>query len=152
MILTSLASLRPPPIVDAPDCCAPTAGAITVEAIAASDTAAVDSQLTGTERAFAMAIDGVHGISSQVMPGDRVDVYINVNGTTKLFEPNVKVITTPTVPGPAGGGNLILQIDTKDAARWLFAADNSQLIFVLRPVIAAKPTKRSQANAATLLR
>jgi Flp pilus assembly protein CpaB len=119
---------------------------------AASDSAAVDSQLTGTERAFAMSIDPTHGISSQVMPGDRVDVYISVNGTTKLFEPNVKVITTPTVPGPAGGGNLILQIDTKDAARWLFAADNSTLIFVLRPVIAAKPTKRSQATSATLLR
>jgi Flp pilus assembly protein CpaB len=119
---------------------------------AASDTAAVDSQLTGTERAFAMSIDGTHGISSQVMPGDRVDVYIAVNGVVKLFRPNVKVITTPTVPGPAGGGNLILQIDTKDAATWLFAADNSQLIFVLRPVIAAKPTKRSQATAASLLR
>jgi Flp pilus assembly protein CpaB len=119
---------------------------------ATSDTASVDSQLTGTERAFAMSIDPTHGISSQVMPGDRVDVYIAVNGVVKLFRPNVKVITTPTVPGPAGGGNLILQIDTKDAARWLFAADNSQLIFVLRPVIAAKPTKRSQATAASLLR
>ena len=86
------------------------------------------------------------------MPGDRVDVYIAVNGTVKLFRPNVKVITTPTVPGPAGGGNLILQIDTKDAATWLFAADNSQLIFVLRPVVGAKPTKRSQATAASLLR
>ncbi len=109
---------------------------------AASDTAAVDSQLTGTERAFAMSIDGTHGISSQVMPGDRVDVYISVNGTTKLFEPNVKVITTPTVPGPAGGGNLILQIDTKDAARWLFAADNSHAD--LRP----SPGHRSQAHEA----
>jgi Flp pilus assembly protein CpaB len=119
---------------------------------AASDTAAVDSQLTGTQRAFALSLDGVHGVSSQVMPGDRVDVYISASGTTKLFASNVKVLTTPTVPGPAGGGNLILQIETKDAAKWLFAADNSQLIFVLRPVIAAKPTKRSQATSATLLR
>jgi Flp pilus assembly protein CpaB len=119
---------------------------------AASDTAAVDSQLTGTQRAFALSIDGVHGVSSQVMPGDRVDVYIAVGGVTRLFRPNVKVITTPTFPGPAGGGNLILQVDTKDAATWLFAADNSQLIFVLRPVVGAKPTARSQATAASLLR
>ncbi len=28
---------------------------------AASDTASVDSQITGTERAFALSIDGVHG-------------------------------------------------------------------------------------------
>jgi Flp pilus assembly protein CpaB len=119
---------------------------------AASDTASVDSQITGTQRAFAMSIDGVHGVSSQVMPGDHVDVYTSVGGVVKLFRPNVKVLTTPTIPGPAGGGNLILQIDTKEAATWLFAADNSQLIFVLRPVVGAKPTARSQATAATLLR
>jgi Flp pilus assembly protein CpaB len=119
---------------------------------AASDTAAVDSQITGTQRAFALSIDGVHGVSSQVMPGDSVDVYTSVGGVVKLFRPNVKVLTTPTFPGPAGGGNLILRIDTKEAATWLFAADNSQLIFVLRPVVGAKPTKPSQATAANLLR
>ena len=119
---------------------------------AASDTASVDSQITGTQRAFAISIDGVHGVSSQVMPGDSVDVYISVGGLVKLFRPNVKVMTTPTVPGPAGGGNLILRIDTKDAATWLYAADNSTLIFVLRPLVGANPTKRSQATAASLLR
>ena len=49
---------------------------LTAEAFAASDTASVDSQITGTQRAFAISIDGVHGVSSQVMPGDSVDVYI----------------------------------------------------------------------------
>ena len=119
---------------------------------AATDTAAVDSQITGTQRAFAMSIDAVHGVSSQVMPGDRVDVYTSVGGVVKLFRPNVEVLTTPAVPGPAGGSNLILQIDTAEAATWLYAADNSQLIFVLRPVVGAKPTKKSQATAASLLR
>ena len=119
---------------------------------AASDTASIDSQLTGTERAFAMSIDGVHGISSQVLPGDHVDVYMSVGGVVKLFRPNVTVMTTPTYPGPAGGGNLIIKIDTKDAATWLYTADNVPLIFVLRPVVGAKPTRPSQASAATLLR
>jgi len=119
---------------------------------AVSDTASVDSQITGTQRAFAISIDAVHGVSSQVMPGDSVDVYISVAGVVKLFRPNVKVITTPTVPGPAGGGNLVLRTETKDAATWLYAADNSQLIFVLRPVVGAKPTKKSQATAASVLR
>jgi Flp pilus assembly protein CpaB len=119
---------------------------------ATSDTASVDSQLTGVERAFAMSIDSVHGVSSQVMPGDHVDVYVSVGGLVKLFRPNVEVLTTPTFPGPAGGGNLILRIDTKEAATWLYAADNSQLIFVLRPVVGAKQTKNSQATAANLLR
>ena len=119
---------------------------------AASDTASVDSQITGTERAFAISIDGVHGVSSQVMPGDSVDVYTSVAGTVRLFRPNVKVLTTPLVPGPAGGGNLVLKIDTREAATWLYAADNTQLIFVLRPVVGAKQTRRSEANASTVLR
>jgi Flp pilus assembly protein CpaB len=119
---------------------------------AASDTASVDSQLTGSERAFALSIDAVHSVSSQVMPGDSVDVYTSVGGLVKLFRPNVKVLTTPTFPGPAGGGNLVLRIDTQEAATWLFAADNSQLIFVLRPVVGAKQTKKSQATATSLLR
>jgi len=119
---------------------------------AASDTASVDSQITGTERAFAMSIDGVHGISSQVQAGDSVDVYTAVGGIVKLFRPNVKVLTIPTIPGPVGGGNLVIRIDTKDAATWLYAADNTSLIFVLRPIVGAKPTKRSQATAASVLR
>jgi Flp pilus assembly protein CpaB len=125
---------------------------LTAEAFAASDTASVDSQITGAERAFAIAIDGVHGVSSQVMPGDTVDVYTSVAGTVRLFRPNVKVLTTPVVPGPAGGGNLVLKINTAEAATWLYAADNTQLSFVLRPVVGAKPTKPSQANASTVLR
>ena len=125
---------------------------LTATSFAASDTASVDSQITGTQRAFAISIDGVHGISSQVMPGDSVDVYMSVGGEVRLFRPNVKILTTPTYPGPAGGGNLVVRTETKDAATWLYAADNTQLIFVLRPVVGAKPTKPSRANASTVLR
>ncbi len=73
---------------------------LTATDFAATDTASVDSQITGTQRAISISIDGVHGSSSQVMPGDSVDVYLAVAGVVKLFEPNVKVLTTPTVPGP----------------------------------------------------
>jgi Flp pilus assembly protein CpaB len=125
---------------------------LTAEAFAASDTASVDSQITGTQRAISISIDGVHGSSSQILPGDNVDVYLAVGGTLKLFKPNVKILTTPTVPGPAGGGNLIIQIDTAEAAKWMFANDNAQFWFAIRPVVGAKPTKPSQATASTLLR
>jgi Flp pilus assembly protein CpaB len=125
---------------------------LTATDFAASDTASVKSQITGTERAISISIDPVHGSSSQVVPGDSIDVYIATGGIVKLFRPNVKVLTTPAVPGPAGGSNLIIRIDTKDAANWAYVADNASLWFVLRPVAGAKPTKRSQATAATALR
>lgn len=119
---------------------------------AASDTASVDSQITGAQRALSISIDGVHGSSSQIMPGDSVDVYLSVAGTVRLFEPNVKVLTTPSVPGPAGGSNLVIRVDTKDVAKWALANDSAQFWFAIRPVVGAKPTKPSTATAATLLR
>ena len=119
---------------------------------AASDTASVDSQITGTQRAIAISIDNVHGALSQLQAGDSVDIYTSVAGSVKLFEPNVKVLTIPSVPGPTGGSNLILRIETADAATWAFAADNTQFYFILRPVVGAKQTKKTQANASTVLR
>lgn len=119
---------------------------------AAADTASVDSQITGTQRALSISIDGVHGSLSQVQAGDSVDIYSSIAGVVKLFKPNVKVLAVPGLPGPSGGGNLILRVDTKEAAKFAYAADNTQLWFVLRPVIGAKATKPSTANASTVLR
>jgi Flp pilus assembly protein CpaB len=119
---------------------------------AASDTASVDSQITGAQRAISISIDNVHGSLSQLQAGDSVDIYTSVAGTVKLFAPNIKVLTVPAIPGPSGGSNLVLRILTADAAKWAFAADNTQFYFVLRPVVGAKPTKPSQANSATVLR
>jgi Flp pilus assembly protein CpaB len=125
---------------------------ITSTDFAASDTTSVDSQITGTQRAISISIDNVHGSLSQLQTGDSVDIYTSVSGVVKLFDPNVKVLAIPAVPGPSGGSNLVLRIETAEAAKWAYAADNTQFYFVLRPVIGAKPTKPSTANAATVLR
>jgi Flp pilus assembly protein CpaB len=119
---------------------------------AASDTASVDSQITGTQRAISIAIDNVHGSLSQLQTGDFVDIYIAVAGVVKLFRPNVKVLAVPSAAGPSGGGNLVLRIETKDAADFAYAADNTQLWFVLRPVVAAKKTAPDTASSASILR
>jgi Flp pilus assembly protein CpaB len=125
---------------------------LTADSFAASDTASVDSQITGPERAISISIDNVHGSLSQLQAGDSVDVYTSVAGTVRLFSPNVKVLTVPAIPGPSGGSNLVLRILTGDAARWAYAADNTQFYFVLRPVVGAKATKPSQASATTVVR
>ena len=115
---------------------------------AADPSTSVKSQITGTQRAISISIDNVHGSLSQVAAGDSVDMYIGVAGAVKLFRPNVKVLAVPT----AQGGNLVLRVDTRDAADFAYAADNAQLWFVVRPVIGAKPTARDTATAATVLR
>jgi Flp pilus assembly protein CpaB len=119
---------------------------------AASDTAAVSSQLTGTQRALSMSIDAVHGSLSQVRSGDVIDVYIAVAGLVKLWRPGVKVLAVPGTPGPSGTNNMILRVDMKDVADWAYAIDNASLWFAIRPVVGGKQTKKDTANAATLLR
>jgi Flp pilus assembly protein CpaB len=123
---------------------------------AASDTTSVDSQITGTQRGLALSLDSVHGASSQVQAGDFVDIYIGVGGGNgslyKLFKPDVKVLAVPATAGPVGGSNLILRVDTKEVAKFMYAADNARLYFAIRPVAGAKPTKKSTATAASLLR
>jgi Flp pilus assembly protein CpaB len=124
----------------------------TTQDFAASASSAVTSQLVGDQRAISVSLDDVHGSLSQLQAGDSVDIYIGTTGAVKLFRPNVKVLAVPSQSGPSGGGNLVLRMETKDAANFAFAADNSQLYFVLRPVVGAKPTKNSQATPATVLR
>jgi Flp pilus assembly protein CpaB len=119
---------------------------------AASDTASVDSQITGTQRAISVSVDNVHGSLSQLQAGDFVDIYATVAGVVKLFRPNVKVLTVPSAAGPSGGGNLVLRIETRDAADFAYAADNTQLTFVLRPVVAAKKTVPDTASSASFQR
>ena len=125
---------------------------------AVADTASVDSQITGTQRAISISIDDVHGSLSQLQPGDSIDLYIALGGRNsgqplvKLFKPNVKVLAVPSIPGPTGGGNLILRVDTKDAADYAYAADNTQFYFVLRPVVGASKTPPRTATVNDLLR
>ncbi len=119
---------------------------------AASDTLSVDSQITKDERAISISLDSVRGSTSQVQIGDSVDVYMALAGVVKLFRPNVKVLAIPTVAGPSGGGNLVVKIKTKDAADWAYAQDNTQLWFVLRPVIGATKTANTTANSSTVTR
>ena len=130
---------------------------ITAADFAASDTGFVKSQITGAERAISISIDNVHGSLSQLQSGDAIDLYVALGGSggqslVRLFEPNVKVLAVPGQPGPSGGGNLILRINTADAARFAYAADNTQFYFVLRPVVGAKQTARSTATIDAVLR
>jgi len=117
---------------------------------AATSDSTVDSQIVGTQRGISIAIDNVHGSLSQVQTGDFVDVYSAAEDKVCLFRPNVKVLAVPSTTGESGEGNMTLRVETKDAAAWAFAADNSQLWFVLRPVAGAKRTAPACATVGNL--
>ncbi len=126
----------------------------TTQDFAASASASVTSQLIGDQRALSVSIDNVHGSLGQLQAGDAIDLYIGVGASQngqqqeKLFRSNVKVLAVPS----GAGGNLVLRMASKDAADFAYVADNTQMYFVLRPVVGAKPTKNSTADLSTVSR
>ena len=93
------------------------------------------------------------GRSRRCRPATRSTSTSAVAGVVKLFRPNVKVLTDSDAsrPEPAAATSCC---GSRRATRrqFAYAADNTQFCFVLRPVVGAKPTKPSQANASTVLR
>jgi pilus assembly protein CpaB len=114
----------------------------------AAKTDAVNTQITGAQRAISVAIDNVHGSLSQLKAGDRIDVYIGVGdrggqATVKLFRENVLVLA---VPSSEENGNLVLRVDQRDAADFAVVADNAQMYFTLRPLSLAGRTKPDEVT------
>jgi Flp pilus assembly protein CpaB len=128
---------------------------ITATDFAASTTTTVDSQITGTERGISVALDAVHGSLSQLKAGDDIDIYIGVTEknaqgveeqVVRLFRPNIRVLAVPTPEG----GNLVLRLQTRDAARFAYANDHARLWFVLRPAAGASQTPNTVASRENL--
>jgi Flp pilus assembly protein CpaB len=126
---------------------------ITTTDFSASASNLVQSQIVGPERAISVSIDNIHGSLGELQAGDSIDLYIGVGGRggqaeVKLFRPNVKVLAVPT----SAGGNLVLRIpNAHDAANFAYVADNTQMYFVLRPVVGATPTPPSTATVTSIL-
>ena len=118
-------------------------------------TEAVNTKLTGTQRALSVSVDNIHGSLSQLAAGDHIDLYVaigakgNGQAEVRLFRPNVEVIA---VPGQNDSGNLMFRVEQKDAADFAYAADNTQMYFVIRPRTGAKKTRPDVATVQDILR
>jgi len=113
-------------------------------------------EITGRQRAIEIPVDSAHGMIGQVAAGDYVDVYVGVAGAgaggsngqlVTLLAPDVYVLVAPG----AGSSAAILRIQTQDAAKFAYAADNSRVWLVLRPQVGASPTPKTTATLASLL-
>lgn len=123
------------------------------------------TKLPPNMRAVAVPVDAAHGIVSQLVAGDHVDVYaalsVTSNGVTGSV-PVVKLLATDAlvlqVPKAASTGigastassNIILRATAPDAAQFAFTADNGKLWIVLRPTN-AKATPPSLVTATSLV-
>ena len=129
---------------------------ITTADFSTETTNAVDTQITGLQRAISISMDNVHGSLSQLKAGDVIDLYVSLGASNegqalvKLFRPAVTVLAVPS--GEDGeNSNLVLKISQGDAADFAYAADNTQMYFVIRPNAGARPTRPDQANVNSIL-
>jgi Flp pilus assembly protein CpaB len=112
-------------------------------------TTAVPTQITGTQRAIAIAIDASHGNLGQLQTGDHVDVYVGLAETVRLLLADVLVLRAP---GAAGDdASVVLRVKSSEAALVAYSADNAQLWLVARPQTGASETKATKATASNVL-
>lgn len=121
--------------------------------ITAADFAAAADPLRGqierTQRAVQIPIGASNGLLGTVRPGDRVDVLVAWSGGSanggegkqmlQTLMRDVKLLATP-LPGQPGG-DVILELTDRDAAKMAFASDNGKLWFLLRPPTGAKDSR-----------
>ena len=116
------------------------------------------NRLGPTDRAIAIPIDAVHGNTSELRAGDRVDVLggFNVGSGGGEGEPvikpllrNILVLTAPV--GGAPGANVVLRASDQKAAELAFAADHGKLWLLLRPQAGARDTDVSTITLETVL-
>jgi Flp pilus assembly protein CpaB len=105
---------------------------------------ALASQLSGRWRAFALpTLDAAHGLTPDVQPGDRLDVYGQLNNTVGLMMSNVLVLASPTQAAAgsttAASGNYILRIPSGKAPKFAYMGQNGTFWLVLRPGHGAGP-------------
>jgi Flp pilus assembly protein CpaB len=104
----------------------------------AASIGALAAQLSGRWRAVALpALDAAHGLTPDVQPGDRLDVYGQLNDTVGLMMSNVLVLATPTQAAAGStapvSGNYILRVPSGKAPKFAYMGQNGTFWLVLRP-------------------
>jgi pilus assembly protein CpaB len=139
---------------------------LTTSDFTTATTTLAKTKITGRQRALSVSVDNVHGSTAQIEAGDRIDIYIalgarNGQSIVKLFRQNVLVLQSPTTvqtdtgevsQSSSDGSPFVLRVDTRDAADFAYAADNTQFWFVIRPQAGARPTRPDTATIATVVR
>ena len=125
---------------------------LTIGDFTAEATASLNTKLTGPQRALTLTVDATRGSLANVASGDHIDIYQQLSGPqgtiVKLFRANVQVVVAPG----AGGGNVVLEVPTRDVPDFLFAWTNTSLAFVIRPATRATPTVVTTADFQSMLK
>jgi Flp pilus assembly protein CpaB len=120
---------------------------------------AMSAQITGSQRAIAVSLDGSHGLIGPLAAGDHVDAYVNLGGgqsgsVLKFLGSDILVLGVPGVsggPGASGSSNVVLRVPANRAADFALASDSGKMWLTLRPQANATPTPRADSSIPALL-
>jgi pilus assembly protein CpaB len=113
----------------------------------------IASELTGNERALALPVDGVHGLSPFVQPGDYVDVLASVSagngGSLPVVTTLAQNVLVLSVSGSGGGigaattAEVVVRSTDKLALAMAAVSDGGKIWITLRPPIGATNSVRA---------
>ncbi len=125
----------------------------------------VGIKLRAGDRAIALPVDAVHGLTGPVQAGSRVDVLVGFNaqstsgGTAGLGAPVIKkilddilVLRAPVAgSGSSRGGNVVLRVPARFAPHLAYAADHGVLWLTLRAAVGSRDTRSDIIDLAKVL-
>src|SRR3954449_7706598 len=122
----------------------------------------VVDQLSGTERAIALPVDGSHGVADTVVAGDHVDVYGAYAGgqqgqVTRELAQNILVLQAPGAGGKGVGSgnqqqNVVLQVSERLAGKLALTGEFYKVWLTLRPPVGARQGRRTTDALSSVLR
>jgi Flp pilus assembly protein CpaB len=126
-----------------------------------SSVVGITSVLQPDQRAVAVTVDEVHGITDALQAGDHVDVYVDVGAGSGgnaviLLDPNVTVLKPAGAAVHIGGtavvgASMLLAVDSDKVGEFTWANDNAKLYLSLRPTNAGK-TPGAAATLASVVK
>jgi Flp pilus assembly protein CpaB len=128
---------------------------------------AVESRLTGLDRAISVPVDTAHGLLGNIQAGDRVDVLAALlvqrtggqpRPVVRTLAQDVLVLDVPSKPSSSrttGGANdkgqVVIRVDDKTALTVAFAADSGKVWLVARPPSHAEQSRPAIQTPETLV-
>ncbi len=92
---------------------------------------AIGANLTGDQRAIALALDPTHGLTTYLIPGATVDIMVDDNNKTTMIAQNVQVLANQA-------GDIVVQVTDKQALMLAGTSDKAKIWLTLRPATGAK--------------
>ena len=115
---------------------------------------ALDTEISGTQRALTFPIDSTRTLGGQLSSGDRIDIYMSSTSSTgsAAAQPTVReILQNVPVLVSGTGGTVTVRLTALQVAEVALAVDTGRIWFALRPRVGAPAQPLVVATPQTLV-